>query len=80
MSRNDIFATFFGIIFLIAFMYFIYTKNYLISTGWLILSISAFLEAYNPRDTGYREITILINVILPFIAILIFIYALFFTY
>lgn len=76
MSRNDKISILIAIIFLILFMYFLYTGNYLYALGWIILSIAFFLEAYNPHETGRREVTIIINIILPFIAIGILIYAL----
>lgn len=76
MSRNDKISILIAIIFLILFMYFLYTGNYLYALGWIILSIAFFLEAYNPHETGLREVTIIINIILPFIAIGILIYAL----
>lgn len=76
MSRNDKISILIAIIFLIISMYFLYTENYLYAIGWLILSIAFFLEAYNPHETGRREVTIIINVILPFIALGIIIYAL----
>lgn len=76
MSRNDKISILIAMIFLILFMYFLYIENYLFALGWLVLSIAFFLEAYNPHETGRREVTIIINVILPFIALGIFIYAL----
>ena len=76
MSRNDKISILIAIIFLILFMYFLYAENYLFALGWIILSIAFFLEAYNPHETGRREVAIIINVILPFIALGIFIYAL----
>jgi len=79
MSRNDIFYLGVGGIFFIIFIYFCFIKNYLIASGWLILTISALLYVYTPKETGYREIEIIINVVLPFIALIIFIYSIFFT-
>lgn len=76
MSRNDKFNIIAGCIFFILFIYFLYIKDYLYALGWLILSAALFLGIYTPRKTGNREILIIINVILPFIALAIFIYAL----
>ncbi|MGF7118795.1 hypothetical protein [Methanobacterium oryzae] len=76
MSRNDKISILIAIIFLSLSMYFLYVGNYLYALGWIILSIAFFLEAYNPHETGRREVTIIINVILPFIGIGILIYAL----
>lgn len=80
MSRNDKISILFACIFLILFVYFLYTNNYLYALGWLILSIALFLEPYNPREAGPREVIILIDVILPFIAIAIFVYAIIYGY
>ncbi len=74
MSRKDKIILIFGIIFFILFAYFIYFKYYLFSLGWFILSIALFLETYTQRNTSKREIVVLIDVILPFIALGIFIY------
>lgn len=76
MHRNDKLSFLLGIIFFILFIYFLYTKNYLYGIGWLILSIALISGAYTPRDTSNRELLVLIDVILPFIAIGIFAYAL----
>ncbi len=76
MSVNDKFSIIAGCIFFILFIYFIYIKNYLYALGWLILSAALFLGAYTPREIGYREILIIIDVVLPFIALAIFIYEL----
>lgn len=76
MSRNDKLSILAGCIFFILFIYFLYITSYLYALGWLILSIALFLEVYTPRETGRREVLIIIDVILPFIAIAIFIYAL----
>lgn len=76
MHRNDKLSFLLGIIFFILFIYFLYTKNYLYAIAWLILSIALISGAYNPRDTSSRELLVLIDVILPFIAIGIFAYAL----
>ena len=76
MSRNDKFSIIAGCIFFIIFIYVLYIKSYLYALGWIILSAALFLEAYTPRKTGNREILIIINVALPFIALAIFIYAL----
>ena len=75
MSRNDKFSITAGGIFFILFIYFIYVKEYLYAAGWLILSVALFLGAYTPRKIGNREILIIIDVILPFIALAVFIYA-----
>lgn len=76
MSRNDRFSIAAGCIFLIMFIYALYIKSYLYALGWLILSAALILEAYTPRKIGNREILIIINVALPFIALAIFIYTL----
>lgn len=76
MSRNDKISILIAIIFLTFFMYFLYAESYLYALGWIILSIAFFLEAYNPHETGRREVTIIINVILSVIGIGILIYAL----
>ncbi len=76
MSRNDMFSIIAGCIFLIIFMYALYIRSYLYALGWLILSAALLLEAYTPRKIGNREILIIINVALPFIALGIFIYTL----
>ena len=76
MSRNDRFSIVAVCIFLIIFIYALYVKSYLYALGWVILSAALFLEAYTPRKTGNREILIIINVALPFIALGIFIYTL----
>lgn len=76
MSRNDRFSIAAGCIFLIIFIYALYIKSYLYALGWLILSAALLLEAYTPRKIGNREILIIINVALPFIALAIFIYTL----
>jgi hypothetical protein len=75
MSRNDKISLILGILFLVLFAYFLYIKYYLYAIGWLILGIALFLGAYTPRDTSSREVLVLIDVILPFIALGIFIYA-----
>jgi hypothetical protein len=75
MSRNDEISLILGILFLVLFAYFLYIKYYLYAIGWLILGIALFLGAYTPRDTSSREVLVLIDVILPFIALGIFIYA-----
>lgn len=74
MSRNDKISIIFGIVFFALFLYFMYIIDYLYALGWLILSIAFFLESYNPRDLSSREVLVLIDVILPFIAIGIIIY------
>lgn len=76
MSRNDMFSIVAGCIFLIIFVYALYIRSYLYAMGWLILSAALLLEAYTPRKIGNREILIIINVALPFIALGIFIYTL----
>ena len=76
MSPNDRFSIAAGCIFLIIFIYTLYIKSYLYALGWLILSAALLLEAYTPRKIGDREILIIINVALPFIALGIFIYTL----
>jgi hypothetical protein len=76
MSPNDRFSIAAGCIFLIIFIYTLYIKSYLYALGWLILSTALLLEAYTPRKIGDREILIIINVALPFIALGIFIYTL----
>ncbi|OEC87031.1 MULTISPECIES: hypothetical protein [Methanobacterium] len=76
MSPNDRFSIVAGCIFLIVFIYTLYIKSYLYALGWLILSAALLLEAYTPRKIGDREILIIINVSLPFIALGIFIYTL----
>ena len=76
MSRNDMFSIAAGCIFLIIFMYALYIRSYLYALGWLILSAALLLEVYTPRKIGNREILIIINVALPFIALGIFIYTL----
>ncbi|MEN6554633.1 MAG: hypothetical protein ABFC34_17305 [Methanobacterium sp.] len=76
MSPNDRFSIVAGCIFLIVFIYTLYIKSYLYALGWLILSAALLLEAYTPRKIGDREILIIINVALPFIALGIFIYTL----
>ncbi|MEL7671459.1 hypothetical protein [Methanobacterium sp.] len=76
MSPNDRFSILAGCIFLIVFIYTLYIKSYLYALGWLILSAALLLEAYTPRKIGDREILIIINVALPFIALGIFIYTL----
>lgn len=78
MSKSDIIYIGVGGIFFITFLYFLSNKNYLMASGWLILTISALLYIYTPKEIGYREIEILINVILPFIALIIIIYSIFF--
>ena len=75
MFKNDRISLILGIIFFVLFAYFIYIKYYLYGLGWIILSIALFLGAYTPRNTSNREILVLIDVILPFIALSIFIYA-----
>ena len=75
MSRKDKISLLLGMIFFILFVYSIYIKYYLFSLGWFILSMALFLGIYTPRNTSNREIVVLIDVILPFIAIGIFIYA-----
>ena len=76
MSRNDRFSIAAGFIFLVIFIYAMYIKSYLYALGWLILSAALLLEAYTPRKIGNREILIIVNVALPFIALGIFIYTL----
>jgi hypothetical protein len=76
VSPNDRFSIVAGCIFLIVFIYTLYIKSYLYALGWLILSAALLLEAYTPRKIGDREILIIINVSLPFIALGIFIYTL----
>ncbi len=78
MSINDKLSIIGGCIFFILFIYFLYIKDYLYALGSVILSITLFLGAYTPREIGRREVLIIIDVILPFIAIAIFIYALIF--
>ena len=75
MSRKDKISLILGIIIFVLSIYFLYIKYYLYSLGWLILSISLLLGAYTPRNTSNREIIVLIDVILPFVALAIFIYA-----
>ncbi len=69
MSRNDMFSITAGCIFLIIFVYALYIRSYLYALGWLILSAALLLEAYTPRKIGNREILIIINIALPFIAL-----------
>ncbi len=76
MSLNDRFSIVAGCIFLVIFIYALYIKSYLYALGWLILSAALLLEVYTPRKIGNREILIIINVALPFIALGIFIYTL----
>ncbi len=76
MSRNDKFSIITGCIFFIIFIYTLYIQSYLYALGWIILSVALLLEAYTPRKTGNREILIIINVALPFIALGIFIFTL----
>lgn len=75
MNRNDKISLMLGIIFFVLFLYFLYITYYLFALGWIILSIALFTGAYTPRDTSSREVLILIDVILPFIALGILIYA-----
>ncbi len=75
MNRNDKISLIFGITFFILFLYFLFSKYYLFALGWIILSIALLTGAYTPRDTSSREILVIIDVILPFIAFGIFIYA-----
>ncbi len=75
MSWNDKISLILGIIFFILFVYFIFAQFYLIAVGLFILSIALLSGAYTPRDTSSRELLVLIDVILPFIAIGILIYA-----
>jgi len=76
MYRNDKTSLIFGITFFALFLYFLYIKYYLFAAGWIILSIALLTGAYTPRDTSSREVLIIIDVILPFIALGIFVYAL----
>jgi hypothetical protein len=75
MNKNDKISLIFGIIFFCLFLYFLYITYYLFALGWIILSIALVSGAYTPRDTSSREVLILIDVILPFIALGIFVYA-----
>lgn len=75
MNKNDKISLILGVIFFVLFAYFLYIKSYLYAIGWLIFSIALFLGAYTPRDTSSREVLVLIDVVLPFIALGIFIYA-----
>jgi hypothetical protein len=75
MHRNDKISLVLGIIFLFIFAYFLYIQYSLYAIGWLILSIALLLGAYNPRDTSSKELLVLIDIILPFVAIGILIYA-----
>lgn len=75
MKRNDKISLVFGIFFFILFTYFLYIGYYLYALGWLILSAALITGAYTPRDTSSREVLVLIDVILPFIALGIIIYA-----
>jgi len=75
MHRNDKISLILGIVFFVLFLYFLYLKDYLFALGWIILSIALLTGAYTPRDTSSREVLILIDVILPFIALGILIYA-----
>ncbi|MGB9938187.1 MAG: hypothetical protein ACPK7O_10770 [Methanobacterium sp.] len=80
MSRNDKISIILGIIFFALFLYYLYNNDYLYALGWFILSIALFLESYNPRDLSSRELLVLIDVILPFIAIGIIIYRFIYGY
>ena len=75
MSRKDKISLILGIIFLILAIYFLFIKYYSYGLGWFILSIALFLGVYTPRNTSNREIVVLIDVIMPFVALVIFIYA-----
>jgi len=75
MHRNDKISLILGIVFFVLFLYFLYIKYYLFALGWIILSIALLTGAYTPRDTSSREVLVLIDVILPFIAFGILIYA-----
>ena len=75
MSRKDKISFILGVMFLILAIYFLFIKYYSYSLGWFILSIALFLGVYTPRNTSNREIVVLIDVIMPFVALIIFIYA-----
>ena len=79
MTPNDKFSIVAGCIFLIIFIYTLYLQSYLYALGWFILSISLLLEAYTPKKIGNREILIIIDVALPFIALGIFVYTLIYS-
>jgi hypothetical protein len=74
MKRNDRISLVIGCLFFVLFLYFLNIEEYLATLGWLLLTVTMFLGAYTPKKFDRREILILVNVILPFIAIGIFIY------
>jgi hypothetical protein len=74
MKRNDRISLLIGCLFFVLFSYFLNIEEYLTALGWLLLSVTMFLGAYTPKKFDRREVLILINVILPFVAIGIFIY------
>lgn len=74
MKRNDRISLVIGCLFFVLFLYFLNIEEYLAALGWLLLTFTMFLGAYTPEKFDRREVLILVNVILPFIAIGIFIY------
>ena len=74
MKRNDRISLVIGCLFFVLFLYFLNIEDYLAALGWLLLTVTMFLGAYTPEKFDRREVLILVNVILPFIAIGIFIY------
>ena len=76
MKRNDKIDMIIGCIFIAPFLYFLYISENLYALGWLLLSLTMFLGSYTPKKTDRREVFILINVILPFLAVGIFFYRL----